>query len=90
MAVGTFFPRNVKNAWGIACNQNAQGELYVGKGMECRFDSQFSLELAERVQSCLAANRGDRNGRFWMNLETSVVTMQVGDSASNETLAAPF
>lgn len=90
MAMGVFFPRDVKNSWGIPCNQNAQGELFVGKGMECRFESQFPPDLAERVQRCLASNRGDRNGRFWMNLETAVITMQVGDSSENETLPATF
>jgi hypothetical protein len=90
MATAVFIQRAEKASWGIPCNQNAQGEIFVGKGMTCPFGTQFSPEITARVLRCLANNRGDRNGRFWMNIETSTITMQIGDSASNETLPARF
>lgn len=90
MATVTYIPRNEKAAWGIPCNQNAQGELFVGKGMTCPFASQFSADITTRVATCLTGNRADRNGRFWINLKTSTITMQIGDGADNQTLQARF
>lgn len=90
MATPAYIPRDEKASWGIPCNQNAQAELFVGKGMTCSFVSQFLPEITARVAKCLAKNRGDRNGRFWMNLETATITMQVGDGADNQTLQAQF
>jgi hypothetical protein len=90
MATSVFFPRSEKASWGIPCNQNAQGEIFVGKGMTCPFATQFSPEMTARVLRCLARNRGDRNGHFWVNFATLTIMMQVGDSASNRTEAARF
>jgi len=89
MAAPAFIPRSEKASWGIPCNQNAQGELFVGKGMTCPFASQFP-EITARVQRCLSENRGDRNGHFWINMATETITMQVGDGADNETLPTEY
>ena len=86
----TFISRQVKSSWGIPANQNAEGELFVGKGWGTPFFSQFPPEIATRVVRCLAKNRGSRNGRFWVNLATVTVTMQIGEAAENETLQAEF
>jgi len=82
----TFFSRQVKSSWGIPANQNAEGELFVGKGWGTPFNTQFSQEITGRVTRCLKKNRGDRNGRFWVNLGKETVTMMVGDSADNQIL----
>jgi hypothetical protein len=86
----SFIPRQVKASWGIPANQNAEGELFVGKGWATPFATQFPPNVTTRVVGCLAQNRGARNGRFWVNLATETVTMQVGDGADNETLQAEF
>ncbi|HWX56416.1 MAG TPA: hypothetical protein VN176_17660 [Verrucomicrobiae bacterium] len=86
----SFIPRQVKSSWGIPSNQNAEGELYVGKGWGTPFGTQFPSEITTRVTRCLNQNRGDRNGRFWVNLKKETVTMMVGDSAANQTLEAKF
>ena len=86
----TFFPRQVKSSWGIPANQNSEGKLFVGKGWGTAFSTQFSQETTSRVTKCLTKNRGDRNGRFWVNLKEETVTMMVGDSADNQILEAKF
>ena len=85
----TYIPRQEKSLWGIYCNQNAEGELFVGKGWGTTFASQFP-DIAARVQRCLMSHRGDRNGHFWINLATSTIEMQVGDGADNTTRQARF
>lgn len=90
MATSVFIPRSEKASWGIPCNQDAQGELFVGKGMTCPFATQFPPAITARVASCLAENRGHRNGHFWINMATETITMQIGDGADNETLQAEF
>ncbi|MEK6285785.1 MAG: hypothetical protein AABO57_08595 [Acidobacteriota bacterium] len=85
-----FISRQEKSSWGIPANQNADGELFVGKGWGTSFASQFPTDITTRVTRCLATNRGDRNGRFWINLKTETITMMIGDGADNETLAAKF
>ncbi len=42
-------------------------------------DFMFQLTIAKAIES----KRGDRCGRFWVDLEAKVVTMAVGDSADN-------
>jgi hypothetical protein len=85
----TFITRQEKSLWGIYCNQNAEGELFIGKGWGTTFASHFP-EITARVQACLAENRGDRNGHFWINFATETITMQIGDGADNETLQAEY
>lgn len=80
---GAFISRHEKSTWGIPCNQNSQGKLFVGKGYGTRFDTQFAKDLTDRVTRCLATNRNGRNGRFWVNLEKKTVTMAVGESSEN-------
>jgi hypothetical protein len=86
----TFFSRQEKSTWGIPANQNANGELFVGKGWGTPFASQFSQEETDRVRQCLTKTRGDRYGRFWVNRATETVTMMVGDSADNEIQDAKY
>lgn len=85
-----FIPRQEKSSWGIPANQNATGELFVGKGWGTPFSSQFPPDITTRVARCLAENRGNRNGHFWVNLATKTVRMQIGDGADNKTQPAKF
>ncbi len=78
-----FIPRAEKASWGIPCNQNADGELFVGKGFEKTLESQLGNQVAREVAHALQQARGDRNGRFWIDLETRAIRMAVGDSAAN-------
>jgi hypothetical protein len=80
----TFIERSQKAAWGIPCNQRANGSLWVGKGYECELGEQLGSDIEARVQEALEAGRGDRNGRFWVNLKKQLVTMQVGESYENK------
>ena len=86
---GSFVSRQVKSSWGVPCNQRADGELFVGKGYGTSFGSQFG-KLTTDVAKCLQANRGDRNGRFWVHVSQKTVTMAVGESANNEYLQGGF
>jgi hypothetical protein len=46
--------------------------------------------MSARIARCLADTRGDRTGRFWVNLETEVVTMAYGESADNTYRSSNF
>lgn len=85
-----YISRQEKSTWGIYCNQNVYGELFVGKGWGTTFSSQFSADITTRVKHCLTKHRGDRNGHFWVNLAKGTVTMMIGDGRENETLEAKF
>ncbi len=63
-----FFGRSEKAGWGIPCNQRSDGSLWVGKGYECELGEQFGHEIEEAVREALEVGRGNRNGRFWVNL----------------------
>lgn len=78
-----FVERSEKAGWGIPCNQRANGSLWVGKGYECELGEQLSSEVEEAVREALATGRGNRGGRFWVNLKKRIVTMQVGASHEN-------
>ncbi len=86
---GDFIPRHEKSLWGIPCNQRSDGEIFVGKGYGTPFATQIP-ELTPRVKRALTTNRGDRNGRFWVNRANGTVTMAVGESAANQYLTAPL
>ena len=86
---GSFVSRQVKSSWGVPCNQRSDGELFVGKGYGTSFGSQFRKETTD-VAKCLQANRGDRNGRFWVDVAQKTVTMAVGESADNKYLTGGF
>lgn len=89
--VGTpYIERQEKAAWGIPCNQSADGELWTGKGFQITFESQFGKVIAKEVLAALNATRGARNGRFWINLDTRVAVMAYGESANNEYRDAKF
>lgn len=90
MAATTFIARSQKAAWGILCNQRADGSLWVGKGYECGLDEQLGSEIEEAVRVALAVGRSDRNGRFWLNLKKREVTMQVGASYENRQRTVSF
>lgn len=85
-----FVSRHEKSTWGIPCNQNAEGKLFVGKGYGTSFDSQFPDATATRVLRCLATNRNGRNGRFWVHLKKETVTMAFGESSENKYLTKPY
>jgi hypothetical protein len=89
MAV-VFFTRNRKSEWGFACNQRADSRLFAGKGYGCPLASQLDSETVEAVEESLEQTRGDRCGRFWINLATRTVTMQVGASYENQVDQASF
>lgn len=86
---GAFISRQVKASWGIPCNQNANGELFVGKGFVVSLASQLP-EIASRVERCLAVNRDGRNGRFWLDKAKEEITMMVGEASENTYLTRPF
>lgn len=86
---GAFISRHEKSSWGIPCNQKSDGQIFVGKGYATSFVSQLP-EIAPRIVQCLTANRGDRNGRFWVNKAKGTVTMMVGESSENTYLTAEF
>jgi hypothetical protein len=78
-----FVARAVKASWGIPCNQNSVGDLYVGKGFTTTAESQFGNDTPDAIKRALSRRRGDRNGRFWVDLKKRKVTMAVGESADN-------
>lgn len=82
MAV-TFIEQSEKAGWGIPCNQRADGSLWVGKGFECGLGDQLGSETEETIREALEVGRGNRTGRFWVNLKKRIVTMQVGASHEN-------
>jgi len=86
---GAFISRQEKSAWGIPCNQRSDGQLFVGKGYGTTFASQLP-EIAPRIARCLVENRGDRNGRFWVNKAKGTITMAVGESSENTYETRPF
>ncbi|HEV2548664.1 MAG TPA: hypothetical protein VGU20_15090 [Stellaceae bacterium] len=90
MATGVFISRQVKASWGLPCNQSADGSLWAGKGYEKGLEGQFGHSVAQAVRQALARVRGDRCGRFWIDLEERTVTMMVGDSVDNEVVTEPF
>ncbi|HEV2153005.1 hypothetical protein [Bradyrhizobium sp.] len=79
-----FISREVKSAWGLPCNQNAEGELWAGKGYQKRLAGQFGKKVESEILAALTSGRGDRNGRFWVDLEERIVTMMVGEAADNK------
>lgn len=79
-----YFARSEKAQWGFARNQKADGSLWAGKGYECRLAEQFGRYTAGVVARALRECRGDRMGRFWINLAKKTVTMQVGASDDND------
>jgi hypothetical protein len=46
--------------------------------------------VADAVRQALKKGRGDRNGRFWIDLEEREVTMAIGESADNKYKTASF
>ena len=80
----TFISRQVKASWGLPCNQNAEGVLWAGKGYEKRLSGQLGKKVESDVLVALTAGRGDRNGRFWIDMEERVVTMMIGEAADNK------
>jgi hypothetical protein len=78
-----FVPRQEKAAWGIPCNQSADGTLWVGKGYQTTLESQFGSQIAADIRRAISALRGDRCGRLWVNLATRRVMMAIGESAEN-------
>ncbi len=85
-----FYSRSAKAAWGFACNQSADGRLWAGKGYERPLASELGTDTAEAIQLALEKRRGDRSGRFWVNLAERIVTMQVGPSYENEVRQAQY
>jgi hypothetical protein len=90
MATTTFIPRQEKAKWGIPCNERADGELFVGKGYQETLTRQLGSSLAADVRRAILKARGDRRGRFWLNIASRQVTMAVGESAANETKTVTF
>lgn len=86
---GAFISRQEKSSWGVPCNQRSDGALFVGKGYGTSFESQFD-GISARVTKCLRENRGDRNGRFWIDVKKKTVTMAVGESSENSYQTSAF
>jgi hypothetical protein len=78
-----FHSRETKAEWGIPCNQNTEGELWVGKGYKKNYAGQFSSAEAGAIKVVLKRVRGDRFGRFWVDRQKKIVTMMVGVSEDN-------
>ena len=85
-----FISRQEKAAWGIPCNQKADSSLWVGKGYEKSLDGQLGPRVAVDLLIAISAVRGDRCGRFWVDMEEHKVTMAVGNSADNTYDSASF
>jgi hypothetical protein len=66
------------------------GTLWAGKGSEKSLDGQFGATIAADISRALQATRGDRCGRFWVDLEAREIRMAVGDSAENKHSTASF
>jgi hypothetical protein len=79
-----FISRQVKASWGFSCNQKADGDLWAGKGYEKRLSGQFGKKADSEILAAITAGRGDRNGRFWIDLETRTITMMVGEASENK------
>jgi hypothetical protein len=79
-----FISREVKASWGLPCNQNAEGELWAGKGYKKRLVGQFGKKAESDILTALTTGRGNRNGRFWVDFEERTVTMMVGEAADNK------
>jgi hypothetical protein len=79
-----FYNRSEKAQWGFPCNQRSDGSLWAGKGYQCSLAGQFGADIANDISEALAEGRGNRNGRFWVNLATRKVTMYVGASEDND------
>jgi len=77
-------PEGGEGGVGIPCNQSNDSGLWVGKGCKRSLAGQLGQVIATAVQRVLTGGRGDRRGRFWVDLETKTVTMMVGDSNDNE------
>ena len=90
MPVSEFIPRAVKASWGFLCNQRADGSLWAGMGYECPLEDQFDEDMVSDIRSAIQRTRGNRNGRFWINLKSRMVTMAVGESSENEYDSAVF
>ncbi len=81
--MATYHPRQVKAEWGIPCNQDANGDLWTGKGYKKTLASQLSAAEAAAIKRAIDRGRGDRCGRFWVDREKKIVTMMVGASEDN-------
>jgi hypothetical protein len=79
-----FISRQVKASWGLPCNQNTDGDLWAGKGYEKRLAGQFGKKAESEILAAITAGRGNRYGRFWVDLEARTVTMMVGEAADNK------
>ena len=79
-----FISRQVKASWGIPCNQNTDGILWVGKGFVKRLSGQFGKKIDSEILAAITAGRGDRYGRFWVDLETRTVTMMIDEASENK------
>jgi hypothetical protein len=79
-----FISRQVKASWGFPCNQNAEGVLWAGKGYEKRLSGQLGKKAESDLLAALTAGRGDRNDRFWVDMEERMVTMMIGEAADNK------
>ena len=90
MASGVFISRDEKASWGIACNEKADGTLWVGKGSQKSLSGQLGQPIHTAVLAALRRERGERYGRFWVDVEDRKVTMAVGESASNEYKTVQF
>jgi len=85
-----FFERSEKAAMGIPCNQKSDGSLWVGKGYKCPLAEQLGAEIERAVRKALERGRGDRNGRFFVNIAKRTVTMYFGASYDNDVKTETF
>lgn len=79
-----FISRQVKASWGFPCNQNTDGILWAGKGFVKRLSGQFGKKIDSEILAAITAGRGDRYGRFWIDLETRTVTMMIDEASENK------
>jgi hypothetical protein len=75
---------------GSLATKKHDGSLWAGKGYECSLAEQVGEEYAQAIARTLENTRGNRCGRFWINLAKRIVTMQVGAAYENEVEEAQF
>lgn len=58
--------------------------LWAGKGYKKRLSGQLGKKAESEILAALTKGRGNRNGRFWVDMEESIVTMMIGEAADNK------
>jgi hypothetical protein len=90
MADVEYISRAEKASYGLPCNEKSDGTLWAGKGYEKSLHGQLGEKIADAVRQALLAKRGERRGRFWVDVEERKVTMMIGESVENKNVTVTF